>query len=266
LAREARSYQARFREELQKMPKQGAGGATWSREQRKEAERLASIAPTPLSNRNYSQMTVADKIEAARRMGQEPTADDIEKWREEAGLPARVATGARQGQTARKRRKRQLKRLGENTMEDSQMDIAMLKLRLAEAVEARQNADTPTTFVRARAREDHLRRQLAQEEREHPEPERWSREEIVAVANDLGIDVDGLDVSSLSDEPLTEAKGQWIQGAIKHKGALHSQLGIPPDKPIPHATLVAAASKPGKLGQRARLALKLKGMSKKKAA
>lgn len=52
----------------------------------------------------------------------------------------------------------------------------------------------------------------------------------------------------------------WIQGAIKHPGALRSQLGVKGDKPIPAAKLNAAAQKPGKVGQRARLAKTLKGM------
>ena len=53
---------------------------------------------------------------------------------------------------------------------------------------------------------------------------------------------------------------KWIQGAIKHPGALHKQLGVPQGKKIPAAKLEAAASKGGKLGQRARLAQTLKGM------
>jgi hypothetical protein len=54
--------------------------------------------------------------------------------------------------------------------------------------------------------------------------------------------------------------GKWIQGAIKKPGALHAQLGVPKDKPIPAKKLAAAAKKPGKLGRRARLAMTLKGM------
>ena len=53
---------------------------------------------------------------------------------------------------------------------------------------------------------------------------------------------------------------KWIQGAIKKPGALHAQLGVPKDKPIPAKKLAAAAKKPGKLGRRARLAQTLKGM------
>lgn len=55
----------------------------------------------------------------------------------------------------------------------------------------------------------------------------------------------------------------WIKAAIKHKGALHKQLGISQGKKIPHSTLVAAAKRPGILGQRARLAMTLEGMHKK---
>jgi len=56
---------------------------------------------------------------------------------------------------------------------------------------------------------------------------------------------------------------KWIQNAIKHKGALHKELGVKKDKKIPAKKLAAAAKKPGKLGQRARLAQTLKKMSHK---
>jgi len=57
--------------------------------------------------------------------------------------------------------------------------------------------------------------------------------------------------------------GKWIQKAIKKPGALRAQLGAKPGKPIPAGKLAAAAKKPGKLGQRARLAQTLKKMRKK---
>jgi hypothetical protein len=50
----------------------------------------------------------------------------------------------------------------------------------------------------------------------------------------------------------------WIQGAIKHPGALHEQLGVPKGEKIPPKKLAAAAKKGGKLGRRARLAETLK--------
>jgi hypothetical protein len=53
---------------------------------------------------------------------------------------------------------------------------------------------------------------------------------------------------------------KWIQKAIKKPGALHEQMGIPKGQKIPAKKLAAAAKKPGKLGQRARLAQTLKGM------
>ena len=55
---------------------------------------------------------------------------------------------------------------------------------------------------------------------------------------------------------------KWIQKAIKHPGALHKELGVKEGKKIPAKKLAAAAKKPGKLGQRARLAETLKGMKK----
>lgn len=53
---------------------------------------------------------------------------------------------------------------------------------------------------------------------------------------------------------------KWIQGAIKHKGALHEEMGVPKGKKIPAKKLAAAAKKGGKLGKRARLAETLKKM------
>ena len=59
------------------------------------------------------------------------------------------------------------------------------------------------------------------------------------------------------------AKGgstKFIQKAIKKPGALRSALGAKKGEPIPAKKLAAAAKKPGKMGQRARLAKTLKGM------
>lgn len=47
---------------------------------------------------------------------------------------------------------------------------------------------------------------------------------------------------------------KFIQGIHLKKGALHEQMGVPQDKPIPKEKLAAAAEKGGKLGQRARFA------------
>lgn len=61
---------------------------------------------------------------------------------------------------------------------------------------------------------------------------------------------------------MSRAKKDWIQGAIKHPGALRKELGAKPGKPIPAKKLAAAAKKGGTLGKRARLAETLKGMHK----
>jgi hypothetical protein len=52
---------------------------------------------------------------------------------------------------------------------------------------------------------------------------------------------------------------KWIQGAIKHPGALHKELGVPEGKKIPEGKLKKAEHSGGKLGKRARLAETLKG-------
>jgi hypothetical protein len=59
------------------------------------------------------------------------------------------------------------------------------------------------------------------------------------------------------------AKEKWIQGAIKHPGALHKELGVPMGKKIPAKKLKAAAKKKGVEGKRARLAETLKSLHKK---
>jgi hypothetical protein len=56
--------------------------------------------------------------------------------------------------------------------------------------------------------------------------------------------------------------GKWIQKAIKKPGALRSSLGVKKGEKIPASKLAAAAKKPGKMGQRARLAQTLKKMKK----
>jgi hypothetical protein len=58
------------------------------------------------------------------------------------------------------------------------------------------------------------------------------------------------------------ATKNWIQKAIKKPGALREELGVKKGKTIPSKKLAAAAKKPGKLGQRARLAQTLKGLKK----
>jgi len=49
----------------------------------------------------------------------------------------------------------------------------------------------------------------------------------------------------------------WIAGAIKRPGQLHRDLGVPQGRKIGTARIRAAATRKGKVGQRARLALTL---------
>ena len=55
---------------------------------------------------------------------------------------------------------------------------------------------------------------------------------------------------------------KWIQKAIKKPGSLKKALGIKKGEKIPAGKLAKAAKKPGKMGQRARLAQTLKGLKK----
>ena len=53
---------------------------------------------------------------------------------------------------------------------------------------------------------------------------------------------------------------KWISKAIKKPGQLHKDLGVPQGEKFPAAQIEAAAKRPGKVGQRARLAKTLKKM------
>ena len=55
---------------------------------------------------------------------------------------------------------------------------------------------------------------------------------------------------------------KWIQSAIKKPGALKKSLGVKKGEKIPAKKLAAAAKKPGKIGQRARLAQTLSKLKK----
>ncbi len=55
---------------------------------------------------------------------------------------------------------------------------------------------------------------------------------------------------------------KWIQSAIKKSGSLRKSLGVKKGEKIPAGKLASAAKKPGKMGQRARLAQTLRGFKK----
>jgi hypothetical protein len=55
---------------------------------------------------------------------------------------------------------------------------------------------------------------------------------------------------------------KWIQSAIKKPGALRKAMGVKTGEKIPAKKLAAAAKKPGKMGQRARLAQTLSKLKK----
>lgn len=59
-------------------------------------------------------------------------------------------------------------------------------------------------------------------------------------------------------------KKNWIKDAIGKPGSLRSSLKVKKGEKIPAKKLAAAAKKPGKLGQRARLAATLKSFKKAK--
>ena len=60
------------------------------------------------------------------------------------------------------------------------------------------------------------------------------------------------------------AKEMWIAGAIKKPGALRKELHVKKGKKIPASKLKKAAKAKGKEGKRARLALTLSKLRKRK--
>jgi len=62
---------------------------------------------------------------------------------------------------------------------------------------------------------------------------------------------------------MAAKKEKWIQGAIKHPGALRKKLGVKAGETIPADKLARAAKQPGTTGRQARLAQTLKRMKKK---
>lgn len=60
------------------------------------------------------------------------------------------------------------------------------------------------------------------------------------------------------------AKEKWIAGAIKKKGSLRKALGAKKGENIPKSKVRAAAKKKGVTGRRARLALTLAKLRRKK--
>jgi hypothetical protein len=87
---------------------------------------------------------------------------------------------------------------------------------------------------------------------------------VKSIAPAIGL-VGGIDAgdklgAKIYDKLNKQAAEKWIQGAIKHPGALHKALGVPADEKIPAAKLHAAAKKGGKIGREARLAETLKGL------
>jgi hypothetical protein len=57
-------------------------------------------------------------------------------------------------------------------------------------------------------------------------------------------------------------KVNWIKDAIKKPGALRESMGVKKGEKIPAKKLAVAAKKPGKMGQRARLAQTLSKLKK----
>jgi hypothetical protein len=91
-------------------------------------------------------------------------------------------------------------------------------------------------------------------------------EEVEAWVNQLvekGYDLSEYTWDDMVDYYFSEATKpeKWIQGAIKHPGKLHRDLGIPQDTKIPAGKLNAAAKKKGAIGKEARLAKTLKSFN-----
>jgi hypothetical protein len=69
---------------------------------------------------------------------------------------------------------------------------------------------------------------------------------------------------STSTRRRRKSGGKWISGAIKKKGALRKTAGVKKGQKIPQKKLQSMAKKGGKTGQRARLAITLRKMNRKR--
>lgn len=68
---------------------------------------------------------------------------------------------------------------------------------------------------------------------------------------------------NISKGGMKQPKGKkWIQKISMKKGALRKSLGVKKGQDIPKGKLASAAKKPGKMGQRARLAETFSKMKK----
>ena len=73
---------------------------------------------------------------------------------------------------------------------------------------------------------------------------------------------DNTDFTQYAKGGKNMATKNWIQDAIKKPGSLRKSLKVKAGEKIPASKLASAAKKPGKLGQRARLAKTLKKLGK----
>jgi hypothetical protein len=90
-------------------------------------------------------------------------------------------------------------------------------------------------------------------------------EVIVAKFPDLNKDGEVTQADILKGRGVAMKKGgkvNFIQEAIKKPGALRKSLGVKTGEKIPVKKLAEAAKKPGKMGQRARLAQTLSKLKK----
>jgi hypothetical protein len=90
-------------------------------------------------------------------------------------------------------------------------------------------------------------------------------EVIVAKFPDLNKDGEVTQADILKGRGVAMKKGgkvNFIQEAIKKPGALRKSLGVKTGEKIPAKKLAEAAKKPGKMGQRARLAQTLSKLKK----
>ncbi len=97
--------------------------------------------------------------------------------------------------------------------------------------------------------------------KEASEGAKKSAEKLKQFHSTTGMSVRGEDVDKKAKGGKVSGK-KWIQKAIKKPGALRKSMGVKKSQKIPAGKLAAAAKKPGKMGQRARLAQTLKGLKK----
>ncbi len=95
-----------------------------------------------------------------------------------------------------------------------------------------------------------------------PANERFPATEVESVADELGIDLDRIDLAAICTEG--PAAGAYMSGTGR-QFQLHRDLGVPENRPLSRQSIERATKEPGGVGRRARLAVRLLALAPRSA-